>query len=210
MGCKPPAWRQAQIPWAPPRNAENGIRTLAARMCCAGPGREEIGTFAATECLCLWLIGVLYDRGEVAACSALRLVFSGSRPLCICNYNRGSVVTCYDASLEMCGGRRWDTGNNDLFLQSSCRAVVPQVSIEEHCAKREVLSEGHVNARFYTTSPMLFSFSSFGIGTSLAVHTSSITLQVSSYPLHAICPQPLFPTVTLPVNRRYNSGASTA
>lgn len=52
-----------------------------------------------------------------------------------------------------------DTGNNDLFLQSSCRAVVPQVSIEEHCAKREVLSEGHVNARFYTTSPMLFSFS---------------------------------------------------
>lgn len=73
--------------------------------------------------------------------------------------DRGSVVTCYDGSLEMCGGGRWDTGNNDLFLQSSCRAVVPQVSIEEHCAKREVLSEGHVNARFYTTSPMLFSFS---------------------------------------------------
>lgn len=22
-------------------------------------------------------------------------------------YNRGSVVTCYDGSLEMCGGRRW-------------------------------------------------------------------------------------------------------
>lgn len=124
--------------------------------------------------------------------------------------NRGSVVTCYDGSLEMCGGRRWDTGNNDLFLQSSCRAVVPQVSMEEHCAKREVLSERHVSARFYTTSPMLFSFSSFGIGTSLAVHTSSITLQVSSYPLYAICPQPLFPIVTLPVNRRYNSGASTA
>lgn len=60
-------------------------------------------------------------------------------------YNRGSVVTCYDGSLEMCGGGRWDTGNNDLFLQSSCRAVVPQVSIEEHCAKREVLSERHVN-----------------------------------------------------------------
>lgn len=31
-------------------------------------------------------------------------------------YNRGSVVTCYDGSLEMCGGGRWDTGNNDLFL----------------------------------------------------------------------------------------------
>lgn len=59
--------------------------------------------------------------------------------------NRGSVVTCYDGSLEMCGGGRWDTGNNDLFLQSSCRAVVPQVSIEEHCAKREVLNERHVN-----------------------------------------------------------------
>lgn len=29
--------------------------------------------------------------------------------------DRGSVVTCYDGSLEMCGGRRWDTGNNDLF-----------------------------------------------------------------------------------------------
>lgn len=122
-------------------------------------------------------------------------------------YNRGSVVTCYDGSLEMCGGGRWDTGNNDLFLQSSCRAVVPQVS---QCAKREVLSEGHVNARFYKTSPLLFSFLSFGIGTSLAVHTSSITLQVSSYPLYAICPHPLFPTVTLPINRRYNSGASTA
>lgn len=123
-------------------------------------------------------------------------------------YNRGSVVTCYDGSLEMCGGGRWDTGNNDLFLQSSCRAVVPQVSNVKQCTKREVLSEGHVNARFYTTSPLLFSL--FGIGTSLAVHTSSITLQVSSYPLYAICPQPLFPTVTLPVNRRYNSGASTA
>lgn len=73
--------------------------------------------------------------------------------------NRGSVVTCYDGSLEMCGGRRWDTGNNDLFLQSSCRAVVPQVSNVKQCTKREVLSERHVNARFYTTSPMLFSFS---------------------------------------------------
>lgn len=30
-------------------------------------------------------------------------------------YNRGSVVTCYDGSLEMCGGGRWDIGNNDLF-----------------------------------------------------------------------------------------------
>lgn len=124
--------------------------------------------------------------------------------------DRGSVVTCYDGSLEMCGGGRWDTGNNDLFLQSSCRAVVPQVSNVKHCAKREVLSEGHVNARFYTTSPMLFSFSSFDIGTSLAVHTSSIALHVSSYPLYTICPQPLFPIVTLPVDRRYNSGASTA
>lgn len=30
--------------------------------------------------------------------------------------NRGSVVTCYDGSLEMCGGGRWDIGNNDLFF----------------------------------------------------------------------------------------------
>lgn len=63
-------------------------------------------------------------------------------------YNRGSVVTCYDGSLEMCGGGRWDIGNNDLFLQSSCRAVVPQVSNVKQCTKREVLSEGHVNFDF--------------------------------------------------------------
>lgn len=105
-------------------------------------------------------------------------------------YNRGSVVTCYDGSLEMCGGRRWDTGNNDLFLQSSCRAVVPQVSIEEHCAKREVLSERHVNTRFYTTSPLLFSFSSLGIGTSLAVHSAYLFHYLTGIQLSVVCYMP--------------------
>lgn len=64
-------------------------------------------------------------------------------------YNRGSVVT-YVVTMPpwRCAEVRWDTGNNDLFLQSSCRAVVPQVSIEEHCGKREVLSERHVNLDF--------------------------------------------------------------
>lgn len=43
--------------------------------------------------------------------------------------NRGSVVTCYDGSLEMCGGGRWDTGNNDLFpstvlLSGRCPASI--------------------------------------------------------------------------------------
>lgn len=80
--------------WAPPRNAENGIRTLAARMCCAGPGREEIGTFAATECLCLWLIGVLHDREEVAACSECTSasIFGLEAAALYLYYNRGSVV----------------------------------------------------------------------------------------------------------------------
>lgn len=80
-------------------------------------------------------------------CTSVSIFGLEAAALCL-YYNRGSVVTCYDGSLEMCGGGRWDTGNNDLFLQSSCRAVVPQVSIEEHCAKWEVLSERHVNFDF--------------------------------------------------------------
>lgn len=119
MGCKPPAWRQAQI-----LGLLLGMLKTAyghwLRECVAlAQGLRKFGTFAATECLCLWLIGVLHDREEGAACSALRLVFSGSRPLlCICNYNRGSVVTCYDGSLEMCGGGRWGTPATMTFLYS--------------------------------------------------------------------------------------------
>lgn len=33
-------------------------------------------------------------------------------------YNRGSVVTCYDGSLEMCGGRRWGTPATMTFFYS--------------------------------------------------------------------------------------------
>lgn len=63
--------------------------------------------------------------------------------------NRGSVVTCYDGSLEMYGGGRWDIGNNDLFLQSSCRAVVPQVSID---SLRSTVPNGKSLASVMSTS----------------------------------------------------------
>lgn len=64
--------------------------------------------------------------------------------------DRGSVVKLVTMAPWRCAEVGDGTPATMTFfhLQSSCRAVVPQVSIEEHCAKREVLSEGHVNFDF--------------------------------------------------------------
>lgn len=118
MGCKPPAWRQAQIPWAPPRNAENGIRTLAARMCCAGPGREEIWDICRHRLrVSLLVVDWCITRSGGSCCMQCTSasIFGLEAAALYLYYNRGSVVTCYDGSWEMCGGRRWAPATMTFF-----------------------------------------------------------------------------------------------
>lgn len=93
MGCKPPAWRQAQIPWAPPRNAENGIRTLAARMCCAGPGLEEIWDICRHGVSLLVVDWCITRSGGSCCMQCTSVSMFGLEAAALCLYcDRGSVV----------------------------------------------------------------------------------------------------------------------
>lgn len=130
----------------------------------------------------------------------------GLEAAALCLYcDRGSVVKLVTMAPWRCAEVEDGTSATMTFFYS--RPVGPS---SRKYPLRSTVSNGKFLARAmstldFTRRRQCCSLSlSFDIGTSLAVHTSSITLQVSSYPLWAICPQPLFPTVTLPVNRRYN------